>query len=79
MKKSLIIIGVAAMILGIFANIYFFVNLYLHAVTQSTESNLWGLFITSSTSIPYSVYSISLLVGGVVLIIVGAVIKENKK
>ena len=70
MNKSLIIIGIIVLALGIFANVY--------SVT-TTQSHLWGLYSTSNTSIPYSTYSIPLLIGGLILIIVGAIIKESKK
>ena len=70
MNKTLLIIGIVVLVLGIFANIY--------SVT-TTQSHLFGLYSTSSSSNPYLTYSVPFLIGGIVLIIVGAVIKEGKK
>jgi len=60
MNKSLIIIGVVLLAIGIVAGIF-----------TTTQSHLFGLYSTSS--IPYAAYTIPLFVGGIVLIIVGAV------
>ena len=60
MNKSLIIIGVVLLVIGIVAGIF-----------TTTQSHLFGLYSTSS--IPYAAYMIPLLIGGVVLIIVGVV------
>ena len=69
-SNSLIVIGIIVLVLGIFANIY--------SITTS-QSHLWGFYSTSNTSTPYSTYSIPFLIGGIVLIIVGAVMKGSKK
>ena len=70
MNKTLMIIGIIVLILGIFSNVYSITN---------TESQLFGLYSTSSTSNPYASYSIPLLIGGVILLIVGVVMKGSKK
>lgn len=70
MNKALIIIGVVVLVLGIFANVY---------SETTTNEYLWGLYSTSSTSIPYSSYSTMLLIGGIILILAGALIKEGKR
>jgi len=70
MNKTLLIIGIIVLALGIFANIY---------SATTTQSHLFGLYSTSSNSNPYSSYSVPLLIGGIILIIVGAVMKEEKK
>lgn len=70
MNKTLLIIGIVVLALGILANVY---------STTTTESHLFGLYSTSSTSNPYSNYSVPLLIGGIILVIVGAVMKEGEK
>ena len=70
MNKTLLVIGIIILALGIFANVF--------SVT-TPQSHLFGLYSTSSSSNPYSIYSVPLLIGGIVLIIVGAVMKEGKK
>lgn len=70
MNKTLLIIGIVILALGIFANIY---------SSTTTQSHLFGLYSTSSTSNPYSTYSVPLFIGGIILIIVGAIVKESKK
>lgn len=60
MNKSLIIIGVVLLAIGIVAGVF-----------TTTQSHLFGLYSTSS--IPYAAYMIPLLIGGIVLIIVGVV------
>lgn len=64
MNKTLLIIGIVILALGIFANIY---------SETTTQSHLFGLYSTSSVSNPFSDYSFALLIGGVILIIVSAV------
>lgn len=66
MNKTLLIIGVVLIALGIFAGAY-----------STSQSHLWGAYTTTSN--PYSSYSIPLIIGGVILIIVGAVIKKSEK
>jgi uncharacterized membrane protein len=70
MNKTLLIIGFVVLILGIAATFY---------SETTTESHLFGLYSTSSTSNPYSAFSIPLLVGGIVLIIVAAVLKSSNR
>ena len=70
MNKSLIIIGVVVLVLGIFANVY---------SETTTQEHLWGLYSTSDTSTPYSPYSTMLLIGGIILILIGVLIKEGKR
>jgi uncharacterized membrane protein YdcZ (DUF606 family) len=65
MSKLLIIIGIVLLVLGIIAGVF-----------TTTQSQLFGLYTTSS--IPYVAYTIPLLVGGLVLIIVGVVIAKKK-
>jgi len=66
----LIITGIVFLFLGIFASAY--------SITTS-QSHLWGLYSTSTTSTPYYEYSIPLLIGGIILIIIPAVMKGGKK
>ena len=70
MNKALIIMGVIVLIIGIAANIY--------SVTTS-ESHFFGLFSTTNTSIPYVALAIPLVVGGMVLVLVGLVMKEGSE
>ena len=65
MNKALIIIGVVLLAIGIVAGVF-----------TSTQSHLFGLYSTTST--PYAAYMIPLLIGGIVLIIVGAVAGKKK-
>jgi uncharacterized membrane protein YdcZ (DUF606 family) len=65
MNKALIIIGVVLLAIGIVAGVF-----------TSTQSHLFGLYSTTST--PYAAYMIPLLIGGIVLIIVGAVVGKKK-
>lgn len=65
-SNSLIIIGVILLFIGIFSGAF-----------TTSQSHLWGLYSTNST--PYQSYMIPLLIGGIVLIIVGAVMKGSKK
>ncbi len=69
MNRTLLIIGIVAVVLGIIAKSY--------SVTTS-QSHLWGLYSTASTSTPYSSLSIPLLIAGIVLGIVGVVIKDKR-
>lgn len=59
MKKSLVTIGVVLLAIGIIAGVF-----------TTTQTHLFGLYSTSS--IPYAAYMVPLLVGGIVLIIIGA-------
>ncbi|MEK6849350.1 MAG: hypothetical protein AABY01_02145 [Nanoarchaeota archaeon] len=60
MNKPLIIIGVVLLVIGIVAGIY-----------TTSQDQLFGLYTTSS--IPYAVYMVPLVVGGIVLMIFGAI------
>ncbi len=59
MNKPLIVIGVILLAIGIVAGIY-----------TTTQEQLFGLYTTST--IPYAAYMIPLVIGGIVLMIVGA-------
>jgi membrane-bound ClpP family serine protease len=65
MNRILIAIGIVVVIIGILAG----------AVVITTPQ-LFGLVTTSDT--PYAQYMIPLIIGGIVLIIVGAVIPSKK-
>ena len=69
MNKTLIIIGIVILVIGIFTSVY---------SETTTQSQLFGLYNTSNTLNPYSSYSVPVLIAGIVLIIVGAVIKNTK-
>jgi hypothetical protein len=70
MKSLLIGIGVVLVLLGIGAWIY---------QTTTQHDILWGLFHWTSTSTPYQAYALPMLIGGVVLIIVGAAVGGGKR
>jgi hypothetical protein len=70
MNKTLLIIGIIALVLGILAQIY--------SVT-TTEDYVFGLFTKSITTQPYDYLAIPLIVGGAVLIIVGVAVRNNPK
>jgi len=65
MNRILIIIGIIVAIIGIIAG-----------ALVITTPQLFGLVNTEST--PYAQYMIPLIIGGMVLIIVGAVIPSKK-
>jgi len=65
MNRILIAIGIVVVIIGVLAG----------AVVITTPQ-LFGLVTTSDT--PYAQYMIPLIIGGIVLIIVGAVIPSKK-
>ena len=65
MNRILIAIGIVVVIIGVIAG----------AVVVTTPQ-LFGLVGTEST--PYAQYMIPLIIGGIVLIIVGAVIPSKK-
>ena len=64
MNKTLLIIGICLLAVGIFTTIY---------STTTTQKQLWGLYSTSNTATPYTSYSVPFFIGGIVLIIVGIV------
>ena len=66
MNRIIIAIGIVVAIIGVIAG-----------ALVVTTPQLFGLVETEST--PYEQYMIPLIIGGMVLIIVGAVIPENKK
>jgi len=70
MNKMILFAGVFLLLIGVFTNVY--------SVT-TTQSHLWGLYSTSDASNPYSTFSVPLFIGGIVLIIVGTLIKEGKR
>ncbi len=65
MNRILIAIGIVVTIIGVIAG-----------ALVITTPQLFGLVTTSST--PYAQYMIPLIIGGIVLIIVGAVIPSKK-
>jgi len=65
MNRILIIIGIVVAIIGVIAG-----------ALVVTTPQLFGLVTTSDT--PYAQYMIPLIIGGMVLIIVGAVIPSKK-
>jgi len=65
MNKSLLIIGIIVLLIGIFTGAY-----------TTSQSHLFGLF--STTSSPYADFSIPLMIGGIVLIIVSIFIGKKK-
>jgi len=65
MNRILIAIGIVVVIIGVIAG----------AVVITTPQ-LFGLVTTSDT--PYAQYMIPLIIGGIVLVIVGAVIPSKK-
>jgi len=69
-NTRLILIGIVVLLLGTATGIY--------EEKQTTE--IGGLISTTATDKPYQDYSIPLLVGGIILIIVGAFIggKSNQ-
>ena len=72
MNKVLLIIGIIALVLGIFAQVY--------SVT-TTHSQVFGLFTTTETTNPFDYLSVPLIAGGIILIIVGLFVRgdSNKK
>ena len=68
-NKPLILIGVIVLLLGIAAGIY--------EETQTTD--IAGILAASTTDKPYQDYSIPLIVGGIILIIVGVFIGRKHK
>ena len=69
MNQALVIIGVVAVVLGLFASIY---------TVVTTEEHAWGLFTSTETSAPYARFSLPVLIGGIVLIVVGIFVGNNK-
>ena len=69
-NTALILIGIVILLAGIAAGIY----------EETQTADLAGLVITTTTDKPYQDYSIPLIVGGIILIIVGAFIggKSNQ-
>ena len=65
MNRILIAIGIAVAIIGLIAG-----------ALVITTPQLFGLINTEST--PYAQYMIPLIIGGMVLIVVGAAIPENR-
>ena len=65
MNRILIAIGIVVVIIGLIAG-----------ALVITTPQLFGLVTTSDT--PYAQYMIPLIIGGIVLIIVGAVIPSKK-
>jgi membrane-bound ClpP family serine protease len=65
MKGALIFLGLIVIVLGIVAGVY-----------KTTQSHLLGLYTTTSS--PYSNLAAPLIIGGVILIIIGAVVPRQK-
>lgn len=70
MNTGLLLIGIIVILLGIGAMIY--------EETQTT-SELWGLTSKTTTSNPYQEYSFPLIIGGVVLVVVGAFVGRGSE
>lgn len=66
MKAALIILGVIVVLLGIGTGVY-----------KTTQSHLLGLYTKSSS--PYINLAVPLIIGGVILVIIGAVIPHRKE
>ena len=69
MNQSLIAIGVVMLIVGFVALSY---------VQTATESHFFGWFETSETSKPYHYLGTPLMIGGIILVIVGALVGKEK-
>ena len=69
MNQTLIIIGIVVVVIGLFAGIY---------TITTTEEHVWGLFTSTETSSPYANLSLPVLIGGIILIIVGAFVGNQK-
>ena len=65
MGGLLIGIGVFLCLIGGFAGVY-----------QVSTSHIWGLYSTASN--PYASFTIPLIIGGIVMIVVGAVLNTRK-
>ena len=66
MNNSLVIIGVVLLVIGLASGIY---------TTAQTGPFGWYNF----SSVPYAAYTIPLFVGGIILIIVGALVRKNNE
>ena len=69
MENTLIIVGIIFIVFGLFAGVH---------TTSTTESFLGGLFTNEELERPYQMYSIPLIVGGIVLILIGALQNKNR-
>ncbi|ODS36021.1 hypothetical protein BEH94_01800 [Candidatus Altiarchaeales archaeon WOR_SM1_SCG] len=63
-NTTLILIGIVIALLGIAAGIY----------EETQTAGIAGILTTTTTDKPYQDYSIPLIVGGIILLIVGAFI-----
>lgn len=70
MNTSLIVIGVIVVILGLFA---------LNYSVVVEDEYLGGLVQNQSIEKPYAYIGIPLIIGGIVLLIVGAVVGQGRK
>jgi uncharacterized membrane protein YdcZ (DUF606 family) len=64
MKTAFIILGVVVVLLGIAAGAF-----------SSSQSHLFGLYTTTSS--PYKDLMVPLIIGGVILIVIGAVVSKK--
>ena len=69
MKTAIIVIGIVILLLAALS--------YSYAVTE-TDTYFWGLFKETDVERPYSNFAIPLFVGGLVLIIIGAFMKDRE-
>ena len=70
MNKTLVIFGTIVVIIGVIANIY----------TETTsQSQFFGLYSTTNSAKPYATLAIPLIIAGIVLLIVGMVMKEDSE
>lgn len=70
MNRGLVIIGVVVLILGLLASAY---------VVTTSEEHFWGLFSTTESTTPYGRFSIPLVIGGIILILVGAFVGKKSE
>ena len=66
-NKALIAIGIVLLVAGFLAMNY---------VETTTQEHFWGWFQTSQSDKPYANLAIPLMIGGIVLVIVGAAVKD---
>lgn len=70
MNKVLLILGIILVVAGIISQIY---------TTTEEKSYVFGLIKTSETTKPYTDFSIPLIIGGAILIVVSIAINSNSK
>lgn len=68
MNRTLVIIGVVFLALGILANLY---------TVVTKEKIFFGMFEDTETTTPYDEYTVPLFVVAIILILIGALVKKN--